>query len=100
MNVTKKNEAAKIKKAKRIAFSDIVTITNDNCIGKDNPVQSADLLDRYKTVYIDEGGDEIKSQSFNVQNLAKKMRKQSEESELKVQAESTMAWRFDILFCS
>ena len=37
-------------------------------------MQLADLLDRYKTVYIDEGGDEIKSQRFNVQNVAKKLR--------------------------
>ena len=48
---------SKDKKAKRIAFSDIVTIINDNCIGKNNPMQLVDLLGRYKKVYIDEGGD-------------------------------------------
>ena len=48
---------SKDKKAKRIVFSDIVTIINDNCIGKNNPMQLVDLLDRYKTVCIDEGGD-------------------------------------------
>ena len=69
-----KEKGSKDKKAKRIAFSDIVTIINDNCIGKNNPIHFADLLDRYKTVYIDEGGDEIKSQRFNVQNVAKKLR--------------------------
>ena len=98
-----KEGGSKDKKAKRIAFSDIVTIINDNCIGKNNPMQLADLLDRYKTVYIDEGGDEIKSQRFNVQNLAKKLRKQFEESELKIQAESTrkiIVWRGDLTYSS
>ena len=48
---------SKDKKTKRIAFSDIVTIINDNCIGNNNRLQLVDLLDRYKTVFIDEGGD-------------------------------------------
>ena len=97
-----KEGGSKDKKAKRIAFSDIVTMINDNCIGKNNPMQLTDLLDRYKTVYIDEGGDEIKSQRFNVQNLAKKLRKQFEESELKIQAESTrkILWRGDLTYSS
>ena len=97
-----KEGGSKDKKAKRIAFSDIVTMINDNCIGKNNPMQLTDLLDRYKTVYIDEGGDEIKSQKFNVQNLAKKLRKQFEESELKIQAESTrkILWRGDLTYSS
>ena len=98
-----KEGGSKDKKAKRIAFSDIVTIINDNCIGKNNPIHFADLLDRYKTVYIDEGGDEIESQRFNVQNLAKKLRKQFEYSELKIQAESTrkiIVWRGDLTYSS
>ena len=48
---------SKDKKAKRIAFRDNVIIINDNCIGKNNPMQLVDLLDCYKTVYIDEGGN-------------------------------------------
>ena len=48
---------SKDKKAKRIVFSDIVTIINYNCIGKNNPMQLGDLLGRYKKVYIDEGGN-------------------------------------------
>ena len=66
-------------------------------------MQLVDLLDRYKTVYIDEGGDEIKSQRFNVQNLAKKLRKQSGEFELKIQADSTrkiIVWRGDLAYSS
>ena len=59
-----KEGGSKDKKAKRIAFSDIVTIINDNCIGNNNHMQLLDLLDRYKTVYIDESDDEIKSQRF------------------------------------
>ena len=66
-------------------------------------MQLVDLLDRYKTVYIDEGGDEIKSQRFNVQNLAKKLRKQFEESELKIQAElarKIIVWHGDLTYSS
>ena len=98
-----KEGGSKDKKAKRIAFSDIVTIINDNCIGKNNPMQQADLLDRYKTVYIDEGGNEIRSQRFNVQNLAKKLKKQFEESELKIQTELTrkiIVWHGDLTYSS
>ena len=66
-------------------------------------MQLVDLLDRYKTVYIDEGGDEIKSQRFNVQNLAKTLRKQSGEFELKIQADSTrkiIVWWGDLAYSS
>ena len=94
---------SKDRKAKRIAFSDIVTIINNNCIGNNNHMQLLDLLDRYKTVYIDESDDEIKSQRFNVQNLAKKLRKQFEESKLKIQADSTrkiIVWHGDLTYSS
>ena len=47
-----KDGSSKDKKAKKIAFSDFVTIINDNCIGKNNHMQLVDLLDRYKTVYM------------------------------------------------
>ena len=57
---------------KNVAFNDIVTIINDNCIVKNNPMQLVDLLDCHKTFYIDEDGKEIKLQRFNVQILAKK----------------------------
>ena len=50
-------------------------------------MQSANLSNPYKTVYIDEGGKEIKSQRFNVQNLARKLRKKFEESQLQIQAD-------------
>ena len=91
------------KKANRIEFSDIVTIINDNCIGKNNLMQLPDLLDCHKRVYIGKGGDEIKSQRFNVQNLTKKLRKQFEESKFKIQGESArkiIAWRGDLTYSS
>ena len=48
-----KEGGSKDKKAKRIPFSDIVTMINDNCIGKNNPMQLTNLLDCYKTLYIE-----------------------------------------------
>ena len=62
---------------------------NDNCIGKNNCKQLGNFLDRYKAVYIEEKGDEIKLQMFNVQNLAKKLKKKFEESKLKIHSDST-----------
>ena len=62
-----------------------------------------DLLDCHKRVYIDKGGDEIKSQRFNVQNLTKKLRKQFEESKFKIQGESArkiIVWRGDLTYFS
>ena len=56
-----KEGSRKDKKAKKIAFSNIIKMVNNNFIGKNNPMQLADLLDRDKTVYFDEGDDEIKS---------------------------------------
>ena len=94
-----KERSSKNKKSKKIAFGDIVTMINDNYIGKNNPMQLTDLLDYHKTVYIDEDGDEIKLQRFNVQNLAKKSRKKIEESELKIQADLTRkitVWHGDL----
>ena len=95
-----KEGGSRDKKAKRIAFSDIATAINDNCTGKNNPMQLADwFIDRYKTVCTDEGGDEIKSQRFDVQNLAKKSRKQFGEFKLKIQADSTrkiIVWQGDL----
>ena len=75
----------------------------DNVIGKNNPMQLTELLDRYKTVYTSEGGNEIKAKGFNVQNLAKKLRKSFTEPELKTQANSTrnmIVWRGDMTYCS
>ena len=98
-----KERSSKDKKSKKIAFGDIVTMINDNCIGKNNPMQLADLLDCRKTDYIDESGDEIESQRFNVQNLAKKSRKKIEESELKIQADLTrkiIVWHRDVTYYS
>ena len=98
-----KERSRKDKKAKKIAFSNIVKMINNNFIGKNNPMQLVDLLDRDKTVYFDEGGDEIKSQRFNVQNLAKKLRKNFEESDLKIQADSArkiIVWHGDLTYSS
>ena len=98
-----KEGSRKDKKAKKIAFSNIIKMVNNNFIGKNNPMQLADLLDRDKTVYFDEGDDEIKSQRFNVQNLAKKLRKNFEESDLKIQADSTrkiIVWHGDLTYSS
>ena len=98
-----KERSRKGKKAKKIAFSNIVKMINNNFIGKNNPMQLVDLLDRDKTVYFDEGGDEIKSQRFNVQNLAKKLRKNFEESDLKIQADSArkiIVWHGDLTYSS
>ena len=82
-----KDGNSKDKKAKKVPFSDIVTIINDNGIGKNNPMQLANSLDCYETVDIDEGGDEMKSQRFRLQNLAKKLRENFEGSELKIQTD-------------
>ena len=66
-------------------------------------MQSANLSNPYKTVYIDEGGKEIKSQRFNVQNLARKLRKKFEESQLQIQADRTkkiIVWHRDLTYSS
>ena len=61
-----KQGGSKDKKTKKIACSDNVTITKDSCIEKKQPYTTGWFINRYKTVYIDDGGNEIKSQRFNV----------------------------------
>ena len=76
---------------------------NDNCIGKNNCMQLGNFLDLYKVVYIEESGDEIKLQMFNLQNLAKKLEKKFEESKLKIHSDSTrkiIVWHGGLTYTS
>ena len=84
------------KKEKSAALNDIVALVNKCVVEKKSLTEVSQLLDRYKRVYITEGGKQDKIKSYTNQRLVNKLRKHFDSTVLNIMSDSTnkfLAWK-------
>ena len=81
---------------KSSALNVLIAFVNKRVIEKNTPTKVSQLLERYKRVYITEGGKQDKINSYTNQRLVNKLRKHFDNTVLNIMSNSTkklIAWK-------
>ena len=85
----KKSNLPSEKKAKSAALNDLFAFVNKRVIKKNTPTEVSQLLERYKRLFITEGGKQDKIKSYTSQRLVNKLGKHFDSTVLNITSDST-----------